>query len=376
MLVANDPDIVFLSETKINANKFSSVRSRCKMEGCLAVNANGKSGGLVMMWKESDKVEVQTYSSNHIDSIIKLENDNPIRFTGFYGNAKPNKRQCSWNMLRRVGQSVTEKWIIGGDFNAILDNAENEGGRRKPRVLMEDFREVVDELSMVDLQTDNGWFTWVNNRDGTALVKERLDRFLMSANDVARFPFMETNVIRQSTSDHDAIILVTEGRKPRDRHRDPRLCFKYEICWAKDVEAKNIIKEAWQKGSKDIMGKIEMVGKKLGGWQYKKLKQMRNQMGTLQANINNVIDSQGGTYASNKLKALRIKLGKLLDEEEKYWAQRSRIQWLKEGDRNTRFFHVRATNRRKKNNIARLKDMDFSPLSPKYKERAKQGVRS
>ncbi|KAB1671562.1 hypothetical protein [Gossypium barbadense] len=376
MLVANDPDIVFLCETKINANKFSSVRSRCKMEGCLAVNANGKSGGLVMMWKESNKVKVQTYSSNHIDSIIKVENDNPIRFTGFYGNAEPNKRQCLWNMLRRVGQSVTEKWIIGGDFNAILDNAKKEGGRRKPSALMEDFREVVDGLSMADLKTDNGWFTWVNNRDGTALVKERLDRFLMSANDVARFPFMETKVIRQSTSDQDAIILDTEGRKSRDRHRDPRICFKYDVCWAKDVEAKKIIKEAWQKGSADIMGKIEMVGKKLGGWQYKKLKQMRTQMGTLQANINKVIDSQGGTYASNKLKALRIKLGKLLDEEEKYWAQRSRIQWLKEGDRNTRFFHVRATNRRKKNNIARLKDMDVSPLSSKYKERAKQGVRN
>ncbi|KAB1671553.1 hypothetical protein [Gossypium barbadense] len=293
MLVANDPDIVFLCETKINANKFSSVRSRCKMEGCLAVNANGKSGGLVMMWKESNKVEVQTYSNNHINSIIKLENDNLIRFTGFYGNAKPNKRQCSWNMLRRVGQSVTEKWIIGGDFNAILDNAEKEGGRRKPSALMEDFREVVDELSMADLKTNNGWFTWVNNRDGTALVKERLDRFLMSANDVARFPFMETKVIRQSTSDHDAIILDTEGRKLRDRHRDPRLCFKYNVCWARDVEAKKIIKEAWQKGSTDIMGKIEMVGKKLGGWQYKKLKQMRTQMGTLQAHINKVIDSQG-----------------------------------------------------------------------------------
>ncbi|TYH01233.1 hypothetical protein ES288_A09G041600v1 [Gossypium darwinii] len=352
MLVANDPDIVFLCETKINANKFSSVRSRCKMEGCLVVNANGKSGGLVMMWKESNKVKVQTYSSNHIDSIIKLENDNPIRFTGFYGNAEPNKRQCLWNMLRRVGQSVTKKWIIGGDFNAILDNAKKEGGRRKPSALMEDFREVVDELSMADLKTDNGWFTWVNNRDCTALVKEKLDRFLMSANDVARFPFMETNVIH------------------------PRLCFKYDVCWAKDVEAKKIIKEAWQKGFADIMGKIEMVGKKLGGWQYKKLKQMRTQMGTLQANINKVIDSQGGTYASNKLKALRIKLGKLLDEEEKYWAQRSRIQWLKEGDKNTRFFHVRATNRRKKNNIARLKDMDVSPLSSKYKERAKQGVRN
>ncbi|PPS10879.1 hypothetical protein GOBAR_AA09775 [Gossypium barbadense] len=94
------------------------------MEGCLAVNANGKSGGLVMMWKKSNQVEVQTYSSDHIDSIIHMDNDNPIRFMGFYGNVEPNKKQCSWNMLRRVGRSFKEKWIIGGDFNAILDNAK------------------------------------------------------------------------------------------------------------------------------------------------------------------------------------------------------------------------------------------------------------
>ncbi|KAH1038066.1 hypothetical protein J1N35_039809 [Gossypium stocksii] len=53
-----------------------------------------------------------------------------------------------------------------------------------------------------------------------------------------------------------------------------------------------------------------------------------------------------------------LKLGKLLDKDEKYWAQRSGVTWLKEGDRNTRFFHVRATNRKKKNNIARLKDVN------------------
>ncbi|KAK5775494.1 hypothetical protein PVK06_043390 [Gossypium arboreum] len=95
LLVAIDPDIIFLCETKINANRFDSVRRKCRMEGCLAVNADGKSGGLVMIWKESKKVEIQTYSSNHIDSLIHVENDSPIRFTGFYGNADPNKRQYS-----------------------------------------------------------------------------------------------------------------------------------------------------------------------------------------------------------------------------------------------------------------------------------------
>ncbi|TYH01219.1 hypothetical protein ES288_A09G040200v1 [Gossypium darwinii] len=360
LLVAIDPDIIFLCETKVSANRFDFVRRRCRMEGCLAVNAEGKSGGLVMMWKESKKVEIQTYSSNHIDALVHMKNESPIRFTGFYGNADLNRRQNSWNMLKRVGQTVTGKWIIGGDFNAILVEAEKDGGRRKPKVLMEEFRTIVDELAVVDLKTDNGWFTWVNNREGSARVKERLDRFLMSANAVNSFPFLETRVIRQSSSDHDAISLDTEGRRPRDGPMDPRLCFRYEVCWARNEAAKTIIKGVWQRGNQDIMEKITNVGKELGRWQYKKLKQLRNQIGSLQADINRLIDGQGSDNEGKKLKAVWLKLGNLLDTEEKFWAQRSRVMWLKEGDRNTRFFHVRATNRRKKNNIARLKDTNDS----------------
>jgi hypothetical protein len=38
--------------------------------------------------------------------------------------------------------------------------------------------------------------------------------------------------------------------------------------------------------------------------------------------------------------------------------QRSRVQWLAEGNKNTRFFHLRANQRKKKNHIQRLKGPD------------------
>lgn len=43
------------------------------------------------------------------------------------------------------------------------------------------------------------------------------------------------------------------------------------------------------------------------------------------------------------MRATGDKLSCLCNSKETYWAQRSRICWLKEGDKNMRFFHVRAT---------------------------------
>ena len=46
----------------------------------------------------------------------------------------------------------------------------------------------------------------------------------------------------------------------------------------------------------------------------------------------------------------------LLDQEEIFWLQRGRANWLLHGDRNTSFFHNAATTRKKRNNIRRLLD--------------------
>lgn len=70
--------------------------------------------------------------------------------------------------------------MVRGDFNEILDDNEKQGGCRKSQVAMDEFRKVVADLALIDVKPDRGWLTWSNNRRGNGLVKERLDRFLVS----------------------------------------------------------------------------------------------------------------------------------------------------------------------------------------------------
>ena len=61
-----------------------------------------------------------------------------------------------------------------------------------------------------------------------------------------------------------------------------------------------------------------------------------------------------------KINELRKEINELLDEEETRWHQRSRVQWLQKGDRDTQYFHYKASQQKMKNEIRVLWDKDGS----------------
>ena len=64
--------------------------------------------------------------------------------------------------------------------------------------------------------------------------------------------------------------------------------------------------------------------------------------------------AKGGSYGM--VVQLRRELNVLLDRESRMWRQRARTQWVAKGDKNTRYFHGVATQRKRKNFIKGIKD--------------------
>jgi len=69
-------------------------------------------------------------------------------------------------------------WLLGGDFNVVLNEQEKWGKERLSSYEIE-FRSCLHELEVKDLNFSISLFTWTNKQDGQAFVAKKLDRILV-----------------------------------------------------------------------------------------------------------------------------------------------------------------------------------------------------
>ena len=214
MVSKEDPNFVFLMETKADMEWMIMVRDRCKFKNGLIVPSEGKSGGLALFWKEGIKLDVQTYSQSHIDALVHGGGEvGWWHLTGFYGDPDTNKRPESWRKLRHLSKTSDLPWLVIVDFNEITSVFEKEGGSDRPRQQMGNFVDTINWCSLKDLGYTGPKFTWLYQTVAGVQIRERLDRALATNGWTDLFPEAKLFHLTSAASDHSPLSLHMVRRR-------------------------------------------------------------------------------------------------------------------------------------------------------------------
>jgi exonuclease III len=90
------PTILFLVETKCKKSRMEVVRVKLGFECMFVVDPIGRSGGLALLWKEIDLLDIQKFSRRHINAVVKERVLGcSWKLMGFYGHPDWTKRHES-----------------------------------------------------------------------------------------------------------------------------------------------------------------------------------------------------------------------------------------------------------------------------------------
>ena len=103
-------------------------------------------------------------------------------------------------------------------------------------------------------------------------------------------------------------------------------------------------------------GKIACCGEELRAWGSIRTHPDIEAIKKLQKHVEWLNTSDFTEECKAELLTASRQLDDLLLKQEIYWAQRSRVAWLKHGDKSTKFFHTKASQRQRKNYIQGIKD--------------------
>ncbi|XP_072066876.1 uncharacterized protein [Arachis hypogaea] len=229
----------------------------------------------------------------------------------------------AWTFDAQRLEGIGEHYLLIGDFNAILAQHEKEGGRHKP-------------ASSVTGRK----FTWSNRQFGENLIRERLGRCFVSNRWLAEYPNARALHLEDMGSDHRPIIIQTDQQVQKQKRR-----FRFQERWCELEEVQNIIKEAWQQNFSGspmyiLFSKLKNCRNKLVEWQHTN----HNNSARLIVEFNQKLEAekQKGQVADKRLILnLEDDLQDAYEKDERYWKEKSRVEWLRWGDQNTKFFHAK-----------------------------------
>jgi hypothetical protein len=183
--------------------KAESLKRRLGCDHFIINESDGRSGGLLMMWRKEIVIQYQGVSQYFINVVVRGYEE--WRLTGIYGEPRWEYKHLTWEALRSLHGNLSLPWLALGDFNEILFHHEKEGGRARSQVQLQAFQYTLMDCELADIGFSGDVFTWQRGR-----IRERLDRGVANTQWNILFPEAQLVNGEMVKSDHRPIIVETD----------------------------------------------------------------------------------------------------------------------------------------------------------------------
>ncbi|KAM0898894.1 hypothetical protein ACQ4PT_021649 [Festuca glaucescens] len=322
--------------------------------------AVGTKGGVLLACSEDFQITEEPLAPGTSYSItghiVNRTDHSSWSITGVYGPQEDDLKVNFLQELRQLRNVVQDKWMVLGDFNLIC-RADEKSNQRLNLRMMGRFRAWIQDMELIEYPLFGRRFTWSSERQNC--THTRIDRVFVSKEWDLEFPQFQLAPASTNVSDHCPIVL----RKMDVKHYKG---FRFEAHWLRQEGFLDSVKKAWEKQvmSRDpvrvLHTKLSRCSMALKQWHRSKVKWTKFVSAVADDVIFNFDVAQEERQLTSEECKLRVFLkSKLLGitaVDRCRWRQRSRVTWIRQGDANTRFFHLRANRRRRKNHIPSLED--------------------
>lgn len=193
-------------------------------------------------------------------------------------------------------------------------------------------------------------------------MRSRLDRGVGSKDWIELFPASRVWNLPPIHGDHVPIllgVLKQPGRQPVQGARR----FRFDAHWVQNASSSEAVKVGWDSRVVGypmfrVVHKIRETRYSLNAWQRATFGNRGREIEALRGRLQALLSLPLTDEFQLEQSILSGKLDSLLNEEHAYWKQRAKVNWLKDGDRNTRYFHRKSSNRKTKNRLQGLFDVN------------------
>ncbi|GKV48490.1 hypothetical protein SLEP1_g55300 [Rubroshorea leprosula] len=349
------PDVLFLQETKLEVVQGNLCRSMWfsdEFEWVMKESV-GASGGLLCVWNRLKFVKQREFTGDGYVGISGEWGSQKIRcnLVNIYAANDRQKKLKMWEELRHMILEEEGRWLIVGDFNAVRNTNEKKG-KTGETTEMRDFDDFIVSVGLVDLKLANRRFTWYRP-DGSSM--SRLDRVLMSDEMYNLGRECVQQGLKRTVSDYCLILVKTSaadwGPKP----------FRMFDAWQQHPQFRKAVEDKWKELKVEgyagfrCLQKLKGLKEFLKGWNKEVFGNMESQFNEVAEKVeridlkNEVVELEGSEV--NQRKEGFQQIWDMLRMREAMWKHKSRNDWVKLGDQNTRYFHKVANGRKALNNI-------------------------